>query len=78
VNSRGDLQSGETLSGRATVTLERGSVTLAFKGVPAEACQNRGEANVGEEISRQLLASVETAVRSGVEVEVREFASRPV
>lgn len=66
---------GETRPGKSTVTLERGSVTLVFKGVPAQLCENCGEAYVSAEISRQLLDNAETAVKSGVEVEVREFAA---
>ncbi|HEV2385644.1 MAG TPA: type II toxin-antitoxin system MqsA family antitoxin [Candidatus Acidoferrales bacterium] len=68
---------GETRPGKTAVTLERGSVILVFKGVPAEVCENCGEAYVNAKISRQLLDSAETAVRSGVEVEVREFAATP-
>lgn len=66
---------GETRPGKTTVTLERGSVTLVFKGVPARLCENCGEAYVDAEISRHLLESAEAAVKSGVEVEVREFAA---
>jgi YgiT-type zinc finger domain-containing protein len=66
---------GETRAGKTTVTLERGGVTLVFKGVPARLCENCGEAYVSADISRQLLDSAEAAVKSGVEVEVREFAA---
>ncbi len=64
---------GETQPGRTTVVLERGNMTLLFKGVPAEVCQNCGEAYVDASVSDRLLKDAETAVRSGVELEVREF-----
>jgi YgiT-type zinc finger domain-containing protein len=70
-------KSGETRPGKTTVTLERENLTLVFKGVPAEVCQNCGEAYVSAELSRQLLTSAEVAARAGVEVEVREFAAAP-
>lgn len=68
-------KSGETRPGKTTITLERGRVTLVFKAVPAEICENCGEAYVSGEVSRQLLEKAETAVKSGIEVEVREFAA---
>lgn len=61
--------------GHTTVTLERGSATLVFKRVPAQVCDNCGEAYVDEAVSAQLLAAAEAAVRAGVQVEVREFAA---
>ena len=68
---------GETNPGKTAVTLERGQMTLVFKGVPAEVCGNCGEAYVGEQLSRRLLESAEEASRSGVQVDVREFVSSP-
>jgi YgiT-type zinc finger domain-containing protein len=66
---------GETRAGKTTVTLERGGVTLVVKGVPAQICDNCGEAYIAEEITRQLLGTAEQAVRAGVQVDVREFAA---
>ncbi|MGH7938508.1 MAG: type II toxin-antitoxin system MqsA family antitoxin, partial [Bryobacteraceae bacterium] len=34
---------GETAPGTATVTLERGGLTLVVKDVPAQICDNCGE-----------------------------------
>jgi YgiT-type zinc finger domain-containing protein len=62
-----------TRHGRTLVTLKRETTTLVFKAVPAEVCANCGEAYVAEEVSRQILAAAERAVRSGVQVDVREF-----
>ena len=66
---------GETRPGKTTVTLERGGTTLVIKGVPARICDNCGEAYVDEEIARQLLGTVEEALKAGVQVDVREFAA---
>jgi YgiT-type zinc finger domain-containing protein len=66
---------GETRPGKTTVTLERGGVTLVVKSVPAQICDNCGEAYVDEEITRQLLGTAEEASRAGVQVDVRDFAA---
>ena len=64
---------GETRSGMTTVTLERGGVTLIFKHVPADVCENCGEAYVEENVSARLLQTAEEAARSGVLVDIREY-----
>ncbi|MBZ0292952.1 MAG: type II toxin-antitoxin system MqsA family antitoxin [Anaerolineae bacterium] len=64
---------GETRPGMVTVTLERNGSTLVFKNVPAQVCENCGEAYVDEATTEQLLRSAEAAVTAGVQVEIREF-----
>ncbi len=66
---------GETLEGKATVTLERGRTTLVIRSVPAQVCRNCGEEYVDEKTSARLLQAAEEAARSGVLVDVREYAS---
>ena len=68
---------GETQRGKTTVVLVRENMTLVSKGVPAEVCQNCGEAYVTGNVGDQLLRNAESAVQSGVEVEVREFVPTP-
>jgi len=63
----------ETEPGTTTVTLERDSVTLVVKSVPAQVCTNCGEAYVDEETTRGLLSTAEHLVESGTEVEIREY-----
>ncbi|MCL4459879.1 MAG: type II toxin-antitoxin system MqsA family antitoxin [Chloroflexi bacterium] len=65
----------ETLPGKATVTLERDSVTLVIKGVPARVCPNCGEEYVDEEITAWLLQAAEEASRAGVQVDIREYVA---
>ncbi len=69
---------GETQTGRTAVTLERGTMTLVFKNVPAQVCRNCGEAYVSGEVSRQVLQAAEEASRAGVQVDVREFVAAAV
>lgn len=66
---------GETRLGSVTVTLERGGTTLVFKNVPAHVCENCNEAYLDKTTTEQLLAVAETAIKAGVQVEVREFVA---
>lgn len=65
---------GETRPGTATVTLEREDTTLVIKGVPAEVCTNCGEEYVDEDTTAHLLNTAEEAARTGVQVDVRQYA----
>jgi YgiT-type zinc finger domain-containing protein len=64
---------GETAAGTTTVTLERGGLTLVVKAVPAQVCDNCGEAYVDEKAAAQLLAEADAEVRAGTEMNVRHF-----
>jgi YgiT-type zinc finger domain-containing protein len=64
---------GELDAGTTTVTLERDNVTLVFKDVPAQVCENCGESYIDEEVTRQLLDEADAAVSAGVEVDIRHF-----
>ncbi len=69
---------GETRPGKTTVTLDRSGTTLVVKGVPAQICDNCGEAYVDQEITRQLTETAEAALRAGVQVDVREFCAATI
>ena len=64
---------GETKAGVATVTLERGEVTIVMKSVPAEVCVNCGEQYVDQPTMARLLAEADEAAKSGVQLEVRTY-----
>lgn len=66
---------GDTRPGAATVTLNRDRTTLVVKAVPASVCDNCGEEYLDEQVTSLLLDLVDTAASTGVEVEVREFAT---
>jgi YgiT-type zinc finger domain-containing protein len=66
---------GETRPGTATVTLEREDTTLVIKGVPAQVCANCGEEYVDEDTTARLLRTAEEAARTGVQVDVRQYAA---
>jgi len=56
-------------------TLERGGLTVVFKGVPAEVCPNCGEDYVDSSVAEQLLCEAEQTARNGTQVEIRQFAA---
>jgi len=64
---------GEVMPGAATVTLERGGLTMVVKHVPARICENCGEEYVDEEIASGLFKTAEEMARSGAQVDVREY-----
>ena len=68
-------KNGETQTGTTTMTLERGETTVVFKQVPAEVCENCGEAYLDAATTRRLLHIVEEASRIGVQVDVRQYAA---
>ena len=68
-------KNGEVTGGTTTVTLERGHTTLVVKGVPARVCLTCGEEYVDDMTTKGLLERAETAARTGVQVEVRQFAA---
>ena len=66
---------GEGKPGRATETMQLGTCTVIFKGVPADVCENCGEYYVSEEVTQELLRRAEVAVKNGAEVEILSYAA---
>jgi YgiT-type zinc finger domain-containing protein len=62
-------------TGTTTPTLEHQRATLDIKSVPADTCDNCGEEYVDESTASKLLQLLEDAVRSGILVDVREYAA---
>ena len=66
---------GHTAPGFASVLLERDAMTLLFKSVPAQVCDNCGEEFIDETASANLLNTAEATARDGVQVELRRYAT---
>lgn len=67
-------KAGTTVAGTTTVTLERGTATFVVKAVPAQVCENCGEAYVEESTTRKLLHDADEAMRLGAEVHISHYA----
>ena len=65
---------GSTSAGRTSVTLERGEAVITYKNVPAQICDNCGEAYVDSQVSASLLKAAEQSVSEGVQFDVRRYA----
>ena len=65
---------GKTMRGVTTVTLERDATTVVHKSVPALICDNCGEVYLEDAVGTQLLEKTQEAARTGVQVEVRNYA----
>jgi len=66
-------KNGETTPGTTSILLERDNITLVIKNIPAEVCQNCGEGYMDEETTDRLLQMAEDAIKSGVQVDIRQY-----
>ena len=65
---------GQTRPGTTTVTFHRDGQTVVVNEVPAEVCENCGEAYVDEGVTTQLLEIAAAARNAQAQVLVRDFA----
>jgi YgiT-type zinc finger domain-containing protein len=61
--------------GFTSFTVERGSMTLVLKGVPAAACSQCGEAYFDEATTRHIEEIAQKASHAGVQVAVQDYAA---
>lgn len=65
---------GQTQPGTTTVTFHRDGQTVVVNEVPADVCENCGEAYVAEDVTTQVLVIAADARRAQAQVLVRDFA----
>jgi len=65
-------RTGETKPGKTTETYELGSTVVVVRGVPADVCQQCGEAYTNEATTSQLEKIVNQARHAGVVV-IQEY-----
>lgn len=66
---------GTTNPGNVTITLDRGPITVIFRGVPAQVCETCGEQYVDDKTASRLLSQANDAGKNGVELEIRSYAA---
>ena len=66
---------GNMNTGFTSLTLEKENATLVIKHVPAEICDNCGEAFVDEEVGRKVSEIAESELKKGIEIEVIHYAA---
>ena len=65
-------RTGETKPGKTTETYELGSAVVVLRGVPADVCQQCGEAYTNEATTRQIEKIVDQARRAGAVI-IQEY-----
>ncbi len=68
-------RNGDTRPGTTTVTFHRDGRTLVVNEVPAEVCENCGEAYVAEDVTAELLRIAGEARQTEAIVLVRDYPS---
>jgi YgiT-type zinc finger domain-containing protein len=66
---------GDTQPGTTTVTFHRDGRTLVVNEVPAEVCENCGEAYVAEDVTAELLRMAAEARQAQAIVLVRDYSA---
>ncbi len=66
---------GDTHPGTTTVAFHRDGRTLVVNEVPAEVCENCGEAYVAEDVTAELLRMAAEARQAQAIVLVRDYAA---
>ena len=66
---------GDTRAETTRVALERGNTVLVIRRVPANVCQNCGEAYIDANAFDRLQRMLDEATEAGIQVEVREYAA---
>ena len=69
----GQCVSRETKLGTTRIAVERGTTLLVVRGVPAQVCDNCGEAYLSADAVVRLQQMLAVAAQGGVQVEVREY-----
>lgn len=66
---------GERQRGTTTITLNRQDAVIVFRDVPADVCDNCGEAYLAVDTARELEQLATAAITAGVKYEVREYVA---
>ena len=66
---------GQVSEGVTSLTIERGSMTLVLKGIPARVCDQCGEAYFDSATTRRIEAIADQVERAGIRVAVQEYAA---
>ena len=64
---------GETKLGTTRIAVERGTTVVVVRGVPAQVCDNCGEAYLSADAVDRLQQMLAVAAQGGVQVEIREY-----
>lgn len=66
---------GEITAGTTTVKVQRGETLVIIKDVPADVCQDCGEAYLDSIVASRIEKQVEDAVARHTEIEILRYAA---
>lgn len=66
-------KNGETAEGFTTVPIEHDGMLLVMRGVPAQVCQNCGEAYIESTVTAEILRMAKEAQEQRVEIDIRNY-----
>ena len=66
---------GERAPGKTTVKVQRGETLVIIKDVPADVCQDCGEAYLDGNVAKKIEQQVEEAVARHTEIEILRYAA---
>ena len=66
---------GGIAPGKTTVKVQRGETLVIIKDVPADVCQDCGEAYLDGNVARKIEQQVEEAVARHTEIEILRYAA---
>jgi YgiT-type zinc finger domain-containing protein len=68
-------RNGITERGYTTVIFEKDEMTLVFKRVPAQICNNCGEEYISSEVNKTLLRCAREEMKRGITLEMLTYAN---
>jgi len=68
-------RNGTTQDGYTTIVLERDQMTLVFKSIPAQICNNCGEEYISSAINQTIIRRANEEANKGVMLEMLKFAA---
>ena len=66
---------GKLAPGKTIVKVQRGETLLIIKDVPADVCQDCGEAYLDSNVAKKIEQQVEEAVARHTEIEILRYAA---
>jgi len=66
-------KNGETAEGLTTVPIEHEGTLLVLRGVPAQVCQNCGEAYIDSAVTGEILELAKEARGQRIQIDVRQY-----
>ena len=63
-------KNGDTKKGKTTISMDKNGSVIVIKGVPADVCENCGEAYLDSKTNKEVLKMANESYKKGAEIEV--------